>query len=174
GLYLAVATLIFAWLADAYLFTSSWLVGSGGSSSIKAPHVGRPGTLTYFDLSNKRVLYWVMVAVVACAWFLATNLRNSKTGRAFLAVRGSETAAVSLGIDVNRYKLLAFAISGRLAGIAGCMTMIDLGSAPPFNFQFTVSFFYLAIAVVGGISSLGGALAAGVLFAGLSEAFFRL
>jgi branched-chain amino acid transport system ATP-binding protein len=89
-------------------------------------------------------------------------------------VRGSETAAVSLGIDITRYKLLAFAISGGLAGVAGSLIMVDLRAATPFAFQFTVSLFYLSIAVVGGISSLGGAIAASVLFAGLSEAFFRL
>jgi len=111
---------------------------------------------------------------VVAAWFAATNLRNSKTGRAFFAVRGSEIAAVSLGIDVNRYKLLAFAISGALAGIAGNLMLIDLGSATPFSFQFTVSFFYLAIAVVGGIASLGGGLASAILFATLDELFFRV
>jgi branched-chain amino acid transport system ATP-binding protein len=174
GLYLAVATLIFAWLCDAYLFTSSWLVGKGGAASIIPAHVGKKGTITYFDLANKKILFLVLVAAVAGAWFACTNLRNSKTGRAFFAVRGSETAAVSLGIDVNRYKLLAFAISGALAGIAGNLIMIDLGAATPFAFQFTVSFFYLAIAVVGGISSLGGGVAAGILFAALSEAFFRI
>ena len=174
GLYLAVATLIFAWMADAYLFTSSWLVGEGGASSIEAQRVGSEGTVTFFDLSNKRLLYLVMVAVVALAWYLAVNLRDSKTGRAFFAVRGSETAAVSLGIDVTRYKLLAFALSGGLAGIAGNLIMVDLRAATPFAFQFTMSLFYLSIAVVGGIGSLGGAVAASVLFAGLNEAFFRL
>jgi ABC-type branched-subunit amino acid transport system permease subunit len=174
GLYLAVATLIFAWMADAYLFTSSWLVGKGGASSIKAQRIGTDGTATFFDLSDKRLLYLVMVAAVAAVWYIAVNLRDSKTGRAFFAVRGSETAAVSLGIDVTRYKLLAFAISGALAGVAGNLIMIDLRSATPFSFQFTVSLFYLSIAVVGGIASLGGAVAASVLFAGLSEAFFRL
>ena len=174
GLYLAVATLIFAWLCDAYLFTSSWLVGKGSATSIPPPHVGKRNTLTYFDLANKKILYLVLVAAVAAAWYAATNLKNSKTGRAFFAVRGSEMAAVSLGIDVNRYKILAFAISGALAGIAGNLMLIDLGAATPFSFQFTVSFFYLAIAVVGGIASLGGGVAAAILFAALSEAFFRI
>nr|MDQ3757752.1 branched-chain amino acid ABC transporter permease [Actinomycetota bacterium] len=174
GLYLAVATLIFAWMADAWLFTSSWLVGEGGASSIEAQQVGGEGTVTFFDLSDKRVLWLVMLATVATVIHLAVNLRDSKTGRAFFAVRGSETAAVSLGIDVTRYKLLAFAVSGALAGIAGNLVMVDLRAATPFAFQFTTSLFYLSIAVVGGIASLGGAVAASVLFAGLSEAFFRL
>lgn len=174
GLYLAVATLIFAWLADAYLFTSSWLVGKGGSSSIEPQLVGERDTATFFDLSDKRVLWIVMVAAVGTLWFAAVNLRDSKTGRAFFAIRGGEIAAASLGIAVTRYKLLAFGISGALAGIAGNLIMIDLRAVTPFSFQFTVSLFYLAIAVVGGITSLGGAIGAGVLFAALAEAFFRI
>src|SRR5207248_8042625 len=98
---------------------------------------------------------------------------DSKTGRAFFAIRGSETAAVSLSIDVTRYKLLAFALSGGLAGIAGNLIMTEVRVATPTVFQFTVSLFYLSIAVVGGITSLGGALAASTLFAGLTEVFYR-
>lgn len=174
GLYLAVATLLFAWMADAYLFSASWFVGAGGSTSIKHRVIGHPEGITVFDLSNERTLYLVTVAVLAAAWFCAVNLRDSRTGRAFFAIRGSETAAVSLGVDVIRYKLLAFALSGGLAGVAGGLIMVDLQAVTPTLFQFTVSLFYLGIAVVGGITSLGGAVAAGALFALLTEVFFRV
>lgn len=174
GLYLAVATLIFAWICDAYLFSQSWFVGEGGATSIVNRPIGHPQGLTRFDLSNKRVLYLVLLAVVAACWYLAVNIRDSKTGRAFFAIRGSEVAAVSLGIDVIKYKLVAFAVSGALAGIAGNLMMIDLRSVTPVLFQFNVSLFFLGIAVVGGLTSLGGAVAAGVLFAALTEVFFRV
>lgn len=174
GLYLAVATLIFAWMADAYLFSSSWFVGTGGASTIPNTPAGRPGTVTAFDLSNKRVFFYAALAALAATWFLVQNLRDSKTGRAFFAVRGSETAAVSLGIDVTRYKLMAFATSGALAGVAGNLMMTDLRTVSPVTFQFTFSLFILSIAVVGGIMSLGGAVAASVLFAALNEVFFRV
>ncbi|HEX9695863.1 MAG TPA: branched-chain amino acid ABC transporter ATP-binding protein/permease [Actinomycetota bacterium] len=168
GLYLAVATLIFAYVADKFLFTSAWLVGEGGSSTIPNRTIGRPGTVTFFDFRSKEVFYLVVLAAVAGAWYAAMNLRESKTGRAFFAVRGSETAAVSLGIDVTRYKLLAFALSGALAGIAGTLMMTDLKTATPTEFDFTKSLFYLGIAVTGGIGSLGGAVAAGGAFAFLN------
>jgi ABC-type branched-subunit amino acid transport system ATPase component/ABC-type branched-subunit amino acid transport system permease subunit len=174
GLYLAVATLIFAWMCDAWLFSQAWFVGKAAASHIENKVIGRPGTVTAFDLSNHRTFYLVLVCVVAAAWYATVNLRDSKTGRAFFAIRGSETAAVSLSIDVTRYKLAAFALSGGLAGIAGNMIMTDVRAATPVVFQFTVSLFYLSIAVVGGITSLGGAVAAAVLFSGLSEAFYRL
>ena len=173
GLYLAVATLIFAWMCDAYLFGASWLVGSAGASSIKNHVIGKPNTFTVFDFSNKRVMYLILAAVVGAAWFALVNLRDSKTGRAFFAVRGSEMAAVSLGIDVTKYKLMAFALAGGLAGIAGNLYMTDNRSATPSSFQFTVSLFFLSLVVVGGINSLGGGVGAGLLFAGLGEAFYR-
>ncbi|MDQ3757949.1 MAG: hypothetical protein M3394_08880, partial [Actinomycetota bacterium] len=62
GLYLAVATLIFAWMADEYLFRSTWLVGVGGSSSVRVSNVGRPGGIPYFDFTDRRVVYLVALA----------------------------------------------------------------------------------------------------------------
>jgi ABC-type branched-subunit amino acid transport system ATPase component/ABC-type branched-subunit amino acid transport system permease subunit len=173
GLYLAVATLIFAWLADAFLFTQPWFVGAGGASTIDNRPIGVTGTATRFDLSHDQVFWLVTLAAVTAALYAAVNIRDSKTGRAFFAVRGSEMAAVSLGIDVTRYKLMAFALSGALAGIAGNLFMTATRTATPVTFRFTVSLFYLGITVVGGITSLLGAVLASVLFAGLSEIFFR-
>lgn len=174
GLYLAVATLIFAWMADEYLFRAAWLVGVGGSSSVEVSNVGRPDGIPYFDFSDRRTLYIVALAVAAGSLYCLANLRDSKTGRAFFAVRGSEVAAASLGIDVTRYKLLAFALAGFFAGGAGNLLMISQRSAVPAQFAFSASLFYLAVAVVGGITSLSGAIAAAILFAGLSEVFFRV
>jgi ABC-type branched-subunit amino acid transport system ATPase component/ABC-type branched-subunit amino acid transport system permease subunit len=174
GLYLAVATLIVAWACDAYLFSASWFVGSGGASTIPNRPIGRPGTLTAFDLSDPRTFLLVALAAASATVLAAANLRDSKTGRAFFAVRGSEVAAASLGVDVTRTKLVAFALSGTLAGAAGNLVMTDLRTVTPTEFQFTVSLFYLSIAVVGGIRSLGGAVASSVLFAGLNELFLRV
>ncbi|MEA3077756.1 MAG: branched-chain amino acid transport system ATP-binding protein [Actinomycetota bacterium] len=174
GLYLAVATLIFGWVADEYLFRSTWLVGVGGSSTISATGIGRRGALPYFDLSERRTFYFVVLAAAAASLYAASNLRDSRTGRAFFAVRGSEIAAASLGIDVRRYKLTAFAISGFLAGAAGNLVIVGQRTAVPAQFNFTFSLFYLAVAVVGGLTSLGGAVAAAILFAALSELFYRV
>jgi ABC-type branched-subunit amino acid transport system ATPase component len=83
-------------------------------------------------------------------------------------------AAASLGIDVTRYKLVAFAVSGGLAGAAGNLIMSDSRTVTADQFTFTASLFFVAVAVVGGLQSLGGAVGAGLLFAGLSEVFFRI
>ena len=169
GLYLAVATLIFAYMCDSYLFSASWFVGSGGSVSIRNRPIGRPDTLTYFDISDPKIFYLVVIAALVACWFALANLRDSKTGRAFFAVRGSELAAASLGIDVTRYKLLAFAVSGTIAGLAGNLIMTNRLSASPSLFSFTQSFFFLSLAVVGGITGLGGAVAAALVFAVLND-----
>jgi len=174
GLYLAVATLIFAWVADSYLFTARWFVGTAGASTIPNRPIGRRGALPRFDFAHPKVFYLVMVAAVAAVWFVAANLRDSKTGRAFFAVRGSESAAAAMGIDVTRTKLIAFALSGAIAGLAGVLLMTGARTATPVNFAFPVSLFYLAIAVVGGIASLPGAVGGAVLFAALTEVTFRI
>ncbi|HEX9776323.1 MAG TPA: branched-chain amino acid ABC transporter permease/ATP-binding protein [Actinomycetota bacterium] len=174
GLYLAVATLIFLWMSNEYLFRLSALVGVGGSSTLPPQQLGTPGEFPFFDLADRRTFYYVALAVAAAAMWAAANLRDSKTGRAFFAVRGSEMAAASLGIDVTRTKMLAFAISGLLAGAAGALVIVGQGAASPAQFDFNRSMFFLAVAVVGGLSSLGGAAAASVVFAALNELFFRV
>jgi ABC-type branched-subunit amino acid transport system ATPase component/ABC-type branched-subunit amino acid transport system permease subunit len=174
GLYLAVATLIFAYVCDQYLFVQPWLVGSQSGTQIAAEHVGTKGSLPYFDLSDPHIFYYVALAVaVACVYGLA-NLRESRAGRAFSAIRGSEVAAASLGINVMRYKLLGFAAAGGLAGLAGALTLSARQTVQPSDFDVRTSLFYLSIAVVGGLQSLGGAVAAALFFALLvGEVFFR-
>lgn len=174
GLYLAVATLIFSWMADSFLFRSSWFVGAGGTSTVENVTFGSIQGFPHFDLSDRKILYYFGLAVTVVGLLVAANLRSSKTGRAFFALRGSEMAAASLGIDVMRYKLLAFGISGMLAGAAGNLIMIDQRTIVPDQFRFTVSLFYLSIVVVGGLVSLSGVLFASMLFAGLNEAFTQV
>jgi sulfate-transporting ATPase len=174
GLYLAVATLIFAWMADAFLFQSPWVGIKGGNSTIPNQHIGREGSFPSLDLTNRRTLYLVLGVVLVLVTAVLANLRDTRTGRAFFAVRGSELAAASLGIDVVRYKLVAFALSGALAGLGGGLLMTEQRTVVPSQFLFTVSLQYLAIAVVGGLASLSGAIAAAVLFASLNELFFRV
>jgi ABC-type branched-subunit amino acid transport system ATPase component/ABC-type branched-subunit amino acid transport system permease subunit len=173
GLYLAVATLVFAWMADKFLFNASWFGIVGGSATIPPVAVGSPNTIPYLDFTDIRVLYLAYAAIAAGMIYGLANLRESKTGRAFFAVRGSEVAASSLGIDVTRYKLLAFLVAGGMAGAAGNLAIVQ-GSAVPDSFNFLTSLFFLSVAVVGGLLSLGGAIAAAVVFAALHEVFLRV
>lgn len=174
GLYLAVATLIFGWMADSYLFKASWLVGEGGSSTIKGRVIGREGSFPSFDLTDRKSFWFVALAGAVLALVVAANLRDGKVGRSFFAVRGSELAAASMGINVTRTKLLAFGLSGLLAGIAGNLIMVDQRTATPDQFAFTASLFFLSIAVVGGLTRLSGIVVAAVGFGALEEVFYRV
>ncbi|MBW3669140.1 MAG: ATP-binding cassette domain-containing protein [Actinobacteria bacterium] len=171
GLYLAVATLIFSWMASEFLFRQRWFIKN---AEVTLKPFGDPDAFPYFDWTSRRTYFYGAWAVVAAAVYLMANLRDSKTGRAFFAVRGSEVAAASMGISVVRTKLTAFAISGALAGVAGNLLLIRDQVITADSFKVEVSLFFLAIAVVGGLSSLGGAVAASILFAGLNEVFFRV
>ena len=171
GLYLAVATLVFSWAASEFLFRQTWVLDHG----ISDKHVvGGEGSILAFDFSGSRLaFYYAAWGTAVIVLYALTNLRDSKTGRAFFAIRGSEVAAASLGMNVLRYKALAFAMSGALAGIAGNLVITHARVVSPDAFTFNQSMFFLAIAVVGGITSLGGAVSASFLFASLGEIFFR-
>jgi sulfate-transporting ATPase len=173
GLYLAVATLIFAWMADAYLFIAPWFA-SGGNATLNVHSVGTTGTFPFFDFTDRQTFYFVVLAVCSTVLFGLLNLRDSKTGRAFAAVRGSETAAAALGVNVVRTKLFAFVTAGAIAGIAGNLTLTNQTTVVSDQFSLQVSLLFLAIAVVGGLRSMGGAIAASCVFAGLDELFFRV
>ena len=177
GLYLAVATLVFAWMADNFLFTASWFGIDGGAASVPPVSIGQRGSIPYIDFNDANtriiVMYLLFASIAASLIYGLANLRESKTGRAFFAVRGSEVAASSLGIDVTRYKLLAFLVAGAIAGAAGNLSIVHF-TAVPETFNVLTSLFYLSIAVVGGLLSLGGTIAAGILFATLHEVFFRV
>ena len=175
GLYLAVATLIFAYVCDQYLFAQPWLVESHSGTSIPAQAIGKVGSIPYFDLADAHVFYYVALAVAAFMLYTVANLRDSRVGRALAAIRGSEVAAASLGIPVTRFKLLAFALAGGMAGLGGAMTMVGQRTVAPGQFNFITSLTFLTIAVVGGLRSIGGAIASSLLFALLvGEVFYRV
>ncbi|HLG01940.1 MAG TPA: branched-chain amino acid ABC transporter ATP-binding protein/permease, partial [Acidimicrobiia bacterium] len=171
GLYLAVATLIFAWVGEQFLFRQSWLISD---SYVSPQMLGREGGFPpAIDLTSRRVFFYLGWAAVLIVVYVAANIRDTKVGRAFFAVRGSEVAAASLGIDVTRFKLMAFVLSGTIAGVAGNLMMVQQSGVVPDQFGVTNSLFFLAVLVVGGVESLGGAVAAAVLFGGIQELFFR-
>lgn len=171
GLFLAVATLIFSWMGQEFLFRQEWFIKH---ASVTASAIGTKGSFPYFDFTSPSTLYFISWAITAVALFAAANLRDSKTGRAFFAVQGSEMAAASLGIDITRYKVTAFAVSGFLAGVAGCLFMTEASSVTPDAFAFEKSLLFVSFAVVGGLRSLGGAVGAGLVFAALNEIQFRV
>lgn len=154
GLFLALMTLAFAFMAYELLFTDPRISGTEGSVPLPRPE-GAEGTSAFF---------YVVLAVLAACALLAVNLRSGRTGRILAAMRDSETATRSLGIDVLKYKIVIFSLSAFVAGLGGALSAMILESASRLDYFPFFSLFYLTLAVVGGIFHVGGAIAIGLVF----------
>jgi ABC-type branched-subunit amino acid transport system ATPase component len=104
----------------------------------------------------------LVVVFVTLACIMVTNLIRSGTGRRMLAVRSNERAAAAVGISVSATKLLAFAVASGLAGMGGCFIGYSRGQLSAESFSVFASLSFLAFAYLGGITSVGGALVAGL------------
>lgn len=158
GFYLAVATLALA------LATSGYLLNRSVFSWIPNGRIDRPALLGTFDLSGEGAMYTVCVIVALLGLVAAHGLRNSHTGRVLRAVRGNEAAAQAYGVRLLWAKLTAFAVSGFLAGLAGCLLTMISQQYTEGPFTATESIGVFTAAVVGGVGSLTGAVI-GAIFA---------
>ncbi|HTU84514.1 MAG TPA: ABC transporter permease [Solirubrobacteraceae bacterium] len=167
GVNLAVTTLATAAALDALVFNNTWF--SGG---YVGRHVGGP-TLLGLNLAivgagrtYPRVAFCIFIVImVALVGFFVARLRNGRMGRIFLAVRSNERAAASIGVDVARTKLVAFAIAAFIAGIGGGLLAYQEQNINPDAFTLWTSLIILAITYVGGVGRITGAVAAGALLA---------
>ena len=161
GLPLALATLAFALLADNMLFPNSW-VGNGATGvTVPRPELGPVsfnGSHAFF------VLALVVLALVAA---VVRAVGQGRMGRLLAAMRGSELASVSTGIDVHRLRVVAFALSAGLAGVGGALYGSLEGSLSPDAFNYQFSLVFLVVAAIVGLGSVSGAVVAGLVFAAL-------
>ncbi|HYM30079.1 MAG TPA: branched-chain amino acid ABC transporter permease [Candidatus Cybelea sp.] len=153
GLYLAIATLAGQLIIEWTINHVSWISG-GTQSSIEVP---RP-SLFGWQLKSQAQLYFFLLAFVATAIVATLNLVRSRIGRAFIAIRDQDIAAEIIGINIFRYKLLAFAISSFYAGVTGVLYTYYLGVANYEQFQIDVSIDYLAMIIIGGLGSVLGSI----------------
>jgi len=159
GLYLALLTLVFGDVIAQSLFSLPSL--NNNSAGVSA---NRPAFLA----ADSR-FYLFCLALLAVAVYLDRRLLSSSVGRAFIALRDDERAAQAFGINVTAYKLLAFSLSGALAGLAGALFAYKSQQFSDKNFQsvagFTLALTFVIIVVVGGLADRVGAIVAGVFFA---------
>ncbi len=153
GLYLAIATLagqlIIEWTINHVTFISG---GVQASIPVPRPQIGP------YVISSHREMYYFLLVFVVLAVVGTMNLMRSRVGRAFIAIRDQDIAAEIIGINIFRYKLLAFAISSFYAGAAGVLYTYLLGIANYEQFQITVSIDYLAMIIIGGLGSVLGSI----------------
>ncbi len=148
---LAVATLAFGLICVGIFHESAILGGAIGIQDVPYPQFG-PLTISGYTA------YWFAWVCAALAAFASINLLRGRTGRAFETIRNDELAADVLGIPTRRYKILAFAYAGALAGLAGAIYASFLGIVVPDAVSVQLSITLLLMVVLGGSGSVSGAL----------------
>ena len=151
GPYLAIATLGFG-IAVYQIFANSELL-SGGRSGLAVPKL-EPA----FGLSREVYVYYIYLGLLLAFTVAAYNLISSYVGRAFVAIRDSDIAAEVMGVNLARYKLLAFAVSSFYTGVHGGLFAQFLGHLEPQTFNVAESLTLFVAVIVGGLASVEGSI----------------
>jgi len=149
GVNLAIATLAAQY--SLYFIFQQWTSVTGGDRGLSVPRVN------IFGLGDTG-FYYLVVLLAALLCLAARNLFRTRIGRGFIAVRERDYAAEVLGVNVVRYKLLAFGLGAAYAGVAGALGGAFLRIVNPDQFTLAVSIFFLAAVVVGGRASILGSI----------------
>jgi branched-chain amino acid transport system permease protein len=159
GIYLAIATLAFSVIIQE-VFTR-WESVTHGFAGMK---VDSP-VIFGFAVDDGRSFYFLCLFFMVIVLWLTRNLLRAPTGRAWIAIRDSEIAAQSMGVNLAAYKTMAFAYSAALMGLAGALFAHKVGFLAPDIFSVLLSIQLLLMVVVGGLGSLHGALFGAVFVA---------
>ncbi len=167
GLYLALATFGIAVATGPLIKKFEGFTGGGsGKNLFGEPQLTAsltPVKILGFELDFNNWLYYLSWTIALVGYVIAWLILRGRTGRALRAVRDSETAAVSSGVDLTRTKVFAFGVSAAYAGAAGSLFAIATTYVNPDTFPVTLSIFLLVGVVVGGLGSLTG-LIVGAIF----------
>ncbi len=159
GLFLGILTIAVALFFDKFLLApGTWDSFSGGISSWT---LGRP-SFVGISLEGAYAFYLFTLGAFLVAVLAVWNLSRSKTGRMLRAIRNSEIAAATSGVNVTAWKLTAFGVSAGLAGLAGGLLAPAIGSVSAGAFGFQQSLAVVAIAIVVGVRSVGAAAVGGI------------
>ena len=159
GLYLALATLAFAYGMDIGFFNQIRFFGAANNIAVARPD------LFGLELTSERTLLIALSVVFAVVAVALQALRRSRFGRRLGAINDSPGACLTLGVDMTRSKLAVFTISAAIAGLGGALYGGVQTQVGPNDFQFLLSLTLLLIAVVWGIRTTAGVLFGGIVFA---------
>ena len=179
GIYLGVASLGLVFIGQHVLNT--WTSVTGGFNGRAAPRFELFG-FSFGSTDPDRFvlgvpfraperLWYLGLFLAIAAYLFARNLLRSRPGRALMTLRDSEVAAAVMGVDVQKYKARVFLVSSMYAGLAGVLYALSIGSVAPESFALDLSVLYLAMVVLGGLGSVGGAVIGAVFVSSLPIVF---
>ena len=167
GIYLGIATLVVAEvLREIFINFDKFTKGASGASA------SRPTLFGVLDLTRDQ-MYLLIVVVMVLIFILIHNLMKGHLGRALNAMRGSESAAQAMGINIFNYRLIAFGIATALASVSGVLYVHYIGLAYPSTWTLNLSLDFLAIIVIGGFRSIYGTLIGSFVIYGMTEILLK-
>ena len=169
GLFLAMATLAFGLVIEELLIIAEPLTYGVNGMAVPDATLG-----SLVLTSDTNAFYYVCLAVAAIMTWVAVNIVNSRIGRAFVALRESEVAAETNGINLSRYKTIAFALSAFYTGLAGALYAQAVTFIAPDGFTIFLSIQFLAVIIIGGMGSILGSILGAITLAVLPEIFATL
>lgn len=178
GIYLGLASIGLVFIGQHILFNAKGITGGFNGRD------ATPFSLFGFSFSNSHPdgfvvfgvpygglerLWYLGLVLLAIAWWYARNVAHSRPGRAMQTIRDSEIAASVMGVNVPVYRAAAFTVSSMYAGLAGVFLALAFGRVVPESFGFLLSIDYLVMIVLGGLGSIGGAVAGALLVTALPQ-----
>jgi branched-chain amino acid transport system permease protein len=166
GDYLAIVTLGFGEIIRIMALSDALKPYIGGSQGIVRVEPALIGPLSF---RQPQLLYYILFAGVALVAFVSIRLKDSRLGRAWMAMREDEDVAQAMGINLIKTKLLAFAVGAAFSGLSGAIFASKLGSIYPHSFSLLTSILALSLIIVGGMGSIPGVFVGALALVGLPE-----
>lgn len=168
GFYLILTTMAAQFITVDFVLTQyvSQIGGRGQAFSLP------PGTIKYgpWVIDTELKTYFMMIVLVLLCTILMANLLRSRVGRAWVAIRDNDISAEVMGINVFKYKLLAFFAAGFLGGIAGSYWISTLAAISPEHFPWFLSLWLVGVILIGGVGSIHGAIFGSIFMVVVMEA----
>jgi len=164
GLYLAFVTLGLVFLGEHFFRESETYTGGVGLGRETAVpklfgfRFDEPGEVLGVYLSKQQKLFFLGLILLVVMALVAKNLARSRIGRALAGVRDRDIAAEMMGINLARYKMIAFVVSSFYAGIAGALLFSAIGRLEPASFNLLLSIRYIAMVLIGGAATISGSI----------------
>jgi branched-chain amino acid transport system permease protein len=172
GDYIAIVTLAFGEIigrvfqnGDEVTIFGDYKLSNGRQSISPIDAIDLPLLAPFDGAINLRPFYWTVLGMVLVVLFVNIRLRESRLGRAWIALREDEVAAASMGVPLVKTKLLAYAAGGAFGGISGAFLAAYFSSVNAISFQFGFSIFILAMVILGGLGSIWGVVLGAVALA---------